>query len=76
MSYTYCPNCHDAVCVCGEKYKGMDAVDLTALIAVLTDLRDKRVKLDNTPADPEAARLWRREQQLQYRSKNPLPRRS
>lgn len=75
MSYTYCPNCHDAICMCGEKYKGMSAEDLTTLITLLTDLRDKRVVLDNTPVDPEAARQWRRQQQLDYRSKNPLPRR-
>lgn len=73
MSYTYCSNCADAVCTCGEKYEGMEAKELTALIAVLTDLRDKRVKADNTPVDPEAARLWRRQQQQEFRSSNPIP---
>lgn len=76
MSYTYCSNCADAVCTCGEKYKGMSAVDLTALIAVLTEIRDRRVVMDTTVEDPEVARQWRIAQQRLNREKHPLPRRS
>jgi hypothetical protein len=54
----------------------MSAVDLTALIAVLTEIRDRRVVMDTTVEDPEVARQWRIAQQRLNREKHPLPRRS
>lgn len=67
MSYTYCSNCHDSICVCGEKYQGMSSSELTELITMLTHLRDKHVARENMVADPVAMAKWRREQQLQHR---------
>lgn len=72
MSYTYCSNCADAVCTCGEKYKGMEAEELTALIATLTVIRDQRIEDDNRPVDHEAARQWRREQQRLHNLEHPI----
>lgn len=65
MSYTYCSNCHDAICVCGEKYQGMSSNDLTELIDMLSVMRDKQVVRESTPVDPEAIKAWRREQMQQ-----------
>lgn len=66
MSYTYCSTCHDAICTCGEKYKGMDVEELNGMIAMLGKLRDEAIQRRENPPSPEAVRAWVREQQLQH----------
>lgn len=61
MAYQYCSNCHDALCLCGEKYEGMTSTELDEFIAMLTKLRDDAVVRENRPPPtPEEIAAWRR----------------